>query len=87
MPADDLQGVLQRRVLDPGIPADGQVINVEEPLPGRLFRRAPAGCPLAFEVCIVDHGQTAVQSFQVESHRVKGCERRQQQPLLRQCFG
>ena len=62
--ADDVQGIRQSRVLGPGIPVDRQVMDVEEPLPCGFFGRAAARCPGAFEIRIVDHGQSAVQALQ-----------------------
>ena len=85
--ADDLKGIRQGRVLDPGNPVDGQVIDIEQPLPGSRFGRTAAGCPLAFEIRIISHREPAVKSFQVKGNRVKGGERRQQHTLPRQCFG
>ena len=87
MASDDFQGVRQSRVLDTGIPVHRQVVDVEKPLSGRSFGRAAAGCPLAFEIRIIDHGQPAVEAFQGEGNRVERGERRPQQALLRQCFG
>ena len=87
MAAHDVQGIRQRRVLGVCIPVDRQVIDIEEALPRDLFGRAAAGRPRAFEIRIVDQGQLAVQAFQSESNRMKGGERRQQTPLLRQRFG
>ena len=86
MPADDSKGIRQSRVLDTGIIFHRQVINIEEPLPGRLFGRVAAGCPRALEIGIVDHGQSAVEAFHAESYRMKGGERRQQHASLGQCF-
>ena len=86
MASDNSQGVRQSRVLDTGIPVHGQVVDVEKPLSGSSFGRTAAGCPLAFEVCVVDHGQPAVKTFQGDSNRVKRGERRQQQALLCQRF-
>ena len=86
MTADDSQGIRQSRVLDLGIPVDRLVIDIEKPLSGRLLGCAAAGCPLSLQVCIIDHGQTAVEAFQVEGDGVKGGERRQQEASLRQCF-
>ena len=85
--ADDLQGVRQSRVLDAGLPVDGMVIDIEETLPRSPFRRAAAGCPRAFEVCVIDHCQSAVMAFQGKCDCVKECERRQQPVLPCQGLG
>ena len=84
VPADDLQGIDQSRVLGPVIPVDRQVIDVEEPLPRRLSRRAATRCPGELEIRIIDHRQSSVEAFQGKSDRVKGGECRQQHALLRQ---
>ena len=87
MAADDLQGIRQGRVLDPGNPVDGQVIDIEQPLPGSRFGGTPAGRPLAFEIRVISHREPAVKSFQVKGNCVKRGERRQQHALPRKCFG
>ena len=71
MAADDPQGVPQCRVLDISIPVGRPVVDIEEPLPSRRLGRAPAGGPLPFQVRVINHGQPAVEAFQVECDRMK----------------
>jgi len=85
--SDRPQGVRQRRVLDTGIPVNGQIIDIEEPLPRSSLDRAAARGPRALEIRIIDRGQSAVQALQGEGNRVKGCERRGQDALPCQCLG
>ena len=87
MAADDLQGVRQGRILDIVTPVGRLVVDIEEPLPGRLLGRAAAGDPGALEIRIVDHGKPAVEALQGEGDRVKGGESRQQQALPHQRLG
>ena len=85
--SDDLQGLREGRVPGAGVPVERQVIEVEESLPGGLFRRAAAGRLRALEIRDIHGRQPAVVAFESESGRVEGGERGLQRSLLRQSPG